>query len=154
MINFKHILLVVLLAGSMTGCGRPDDQARLNDGSDELIRTIRSNSDFQQQVVASSEPVLVDFWAVWCPPCVAMNPVIKSVAARYAGSLGVAKVNVDDNRDLSAEYNIESIPTFMIFHKGKVVAQRIGGMGGEAFETWIREQLSLAGVEIEPSAAL
>ncbi len=83
-----------------------------------------------------------------------MNPVIKSVAARYAGSLGVAKVNVDDNRDLSAEYNIESIPTFMIFHKGKVVAQRIGGMGGEAFETWIREQLSLAGVKIEPSAAL
>lgn len=78
--------------------------------------------NFKKEVLESAEPVLVDFWASWCPPCRAMNPTIEALANQYK----VAKVNIDTNQPLAARYNVTSIPAFFIFKGGKVVAQHVG----------------------------
>src|SRR5829696_6940961 len=73
--------------------------------------------NWKREVIQSAEPVLVDFWATWCPPCRSMNPVIESLARDFK----VCQVNVDNNQPLAAHYNVSSIPALFIFHGGKVV---------------------------------
>jgi thioredoxin 1 len=77
---------------------------------------------WKQEVLQSAEPVLVDFWASWCPPCRAMNPVIESLARDYK----VCKVNVDTNQELASRYGVSSIPTLLVFKDGRVVARHLG----------------------------
>lgn len=142
MIKFLPILAALGIAVIFSSCG---PKVAAIDGP---VRIVSSGSDFEQMVVKSAEPVVVDFWATWCPPCRKMSPVISATAKRYEGSLGVAKVDVDQNQDLAASFKIESIPTFMIFHQGKVVAQLVGGMSEEKFDQWVRDQLAAAGVNL------
>ena len=78
--------------------------------------------NWKREVLESTEPVLVDFWASWCPPCRAMNPVIESLARDYK----VCKVNLDTNQALAARYNVSSIPVLMIFKDGEVAAHHLG----------------------------
>lgn len=78
--------------------------------------------NWKKEVLEANEPVLVDFWATWCPPCRAMNPVIDNLARDFK----VCKVNVDTNQELAAHYGISSIPAFLIFKDGKVAAQQVG----------------------------
>lgn len=85
-----------------------------------------SDSDFKQQVLESTEPVLVDFWATWCAPCRAIAPVVEELASRHKGKLKVAKVNIDDNQDTPQQYGIRSIPTLLVFKGGQVVDQIVG----------------------------
>jgi thioredoxin 1 len=85
-----------------------------------------SDQDFEQQVLKSDQPVLVDFWAEWCGPCRALGPVIESLAGQYAGKAIVAKVDVDANQLVAAKYGIRSIPTVMLFHKGEIVDTFVG----------------------------
>ena len=85
-----------------------------------------NDADFDAQVLQSSEPVLVDFWAEWCGPCKAIAPVLDEIASSYAGRLKVAKVNVDHNQKTPRNYNIRGIPTLMLFKDGKVQATQIG----------------------------
>jgi thioredoxin 1 len=85
-----------------------------------------SDATFDQEVLKSEQPVLVDFWAVWCGPCKALGPIVEGVAASYAGKLKVAKVNVDQNGNTASHYGIRSIPSLLFFKDGKVADQLVG----------------------------
>jgi thioredoxin 1 len=87
-----------------------------------------SDDQFDEQVLKSSEPVLVDFWAEWCGPCKMIAPILDDVATSYAGKLKVAKVNIDHNQKTPRNYNVRGIPTLMIFKDGKVQATQIGAV--------------------------
>ncbi len=87
-----------------------------------------SDDQFDEQVLKSSEPVLVDFWAEWCGPCKMIAPILDEVATSYAGKLKVAKVNIDQNQKTPRSYNVRGIPTLMIFKDGKVQATQIGAV--------------------------
>jgi thioredoxin 1 len=78
--------------------------------------------------VASATPTLVDFWAPWCGPCKAIAPILEDLATEMAGKLAIAKVNVDDNGDLAAQFGVRAIPTLLLFKNGAVVEQFVGMM--------------------------
>jgi thioredoxin 1 len=85
-----------------------------------------TEQNWENEVLGSSQPVLVDFWAPWCAPCRQLAPTIEAMADEYAGRLRVGKLNVDDHSAIAARYGIRSIPTVLVFKGGKVVEQRIG----------------------------
>jgi thioredoxin 1 len=88
-----------------------------------------TDATFDQDVLRSDVPVLVDFWAEWCGPCRMMAPTIDAVAKDYAGKLKVGKVDVDANGNTAMRYNIRGIPTLLLFKDGRVVEQRVGAVG-------------------------
>ncbi|RAC97547.1 thioredoxin, partial [Burkholderia multivorans] len=83
---------------------------------------------FDEVVLQSDVPVLVDFWAAWCGPCRAIAPVLDQIAAEQDGKLLIAKLNVDENPDIASRYNISSIPAMKVFDKGEIVREIIGAM--------------------------
>ena len=87
-----------------------------------------TDSNFQNEVLQSDKPVLLDFWAEWCGPCKMVAPVVEELAKEYDGKLKVGKVDVDSNQQTSMQYGIRSIPTLLIFKGGKVVDQLIGAV--------------------------
>ncbi len=87
-----------------------------------------TDSNFQQEVLSSDRPVLVDFWAEWCGPCKMIAPIVEELANEYDGKLKVGKVDVDSNQQVSMQFGVRSIPTLLIFKSGKVVEQVIGAV--------------------------
>jgi thioredoxin 1 len=87
-----------------------------------------SDSSFQQDVLKSNVPVLLDFWAEWCGPCKMIAPILDQIAAEYAGKVLVAKMNVDESPRTPTKYSVRSIPTLMLFKNGTVVDQKIGAV--------------------------
>jgi len=85
-----------------------------------------SEKDFETEVLQSAQPVLIDFWAPWCGPCRMITPIVEQLAGENAGSIKVAKINVDDSPNIAASYGVNSIPTIMIFKNGEVVDRFVG----------------------------
>lgn len=93
-----------------------------------------SDVNFKQEVLNAEELVLVDFWAPWCGPCRMVGPILEEISREKAGKVKVVKVNVDENPNLSSEYNVMSIPTMIIFKKGQAVEEFVGAMPKAAIE--------------------
>jgi len=93
----------------------------------EQIKNV-SDASFDADVIKSSQPVLVDYWAAWCGPCKMIAPILEEVASEYAGRLTVAKLNVDENQDTAAKYGIRGIPTLMLFKDGQAAATKVGAL--------------------------
>ena len=101
-----------------------------------------TQKNFEAEVMKSNIPVLVDYWASWCGPCRMVAPIVDEIAKDLAGKLKVGKVNVDDEQDLAAKFNIMSIPTLLVFKKGEPVEQIVGAMSKDQLLAKIKPHLS------------
>jgi thioredoxin 1 len=100
-----------------------------------------TDANFQDSVLKSDTPVLVDFWAEWCGPCKMIAPILDEVSKTYDGKLRVAKMNVDENRDVPAKYGIRGIPTLMLFKNGELAATKVGALSKAQLTAFIDSHL-------------
>jgi thioredoxin 1 len=106
----------------------------------DMIKSV-SDETFEAEVLASPLPVLVDYWAEWCGPCRMIGPMVDESAVSYAGRLGVAKINVDDNPKVPSQYHVRGIPTLMLFKDGKPVATQVGALSKAQLTAFIEANL-------------
>ena len=106
----------------------------------DLIQHV-TDATFDRDVLQSGTPVLVDFWAEWCGPCRMIAPILDEVAQAYQGRLVVAKINVDENRDIPARYGIRGIPTLMLFKGGQLAATKVGALSKAQLTAFVEPYL-------------
>jgi thioredoxin 1 len=109
--------------------------------SSELIKHI-TDASFDADVLKSETPVLVDYWAEWCGPCKMIAPILDETAKELGGKLQIAKLNVDENRDIPAKFGIRGIPTLMLFKDGQLAATKVGAMSKAQLTAFIDQQLA------------
>jgi thioredoxin 1 len=111
----------------------------VNFAKEMAMATVKINSsNFQSDVLQSSEPVVVDFWAEWCGPCKMIAPALEEIATEMAGQIKVAKINVDENPELAAQFGIRSIPTLLMFKDGQVASNMVGAAPKNRLSDWIK----------------
>ena len=108
--------------------------------ANELIKHT-TDATFDADVLKSPTPVLVDYWAEWCGPCKMIAPILDDVATSYAGKLQIAKMNVDENREIPAKFGIRGIPTLMLFKNGELAATKVGALSKSQLTAFIDQQL-------------
>lgn len=96
-----------------------------------------SDADFENEVLKSDEPVMVDFWAEWCGPCKALSPIVDEVANEVSGKVKVVKINIDENPNAPTKYGVRGIPTLMVFKGGELVDTKVGGMSKTQLNEWL-----------------
>ena len=107
----------------------------------ELIKHV-SDASFEADVLQPGTPVLVDYWAEWCGPCKMIAPILDEVAGAYQGKLQIAKMNVDENREIPAQFGIRGIPTLMLFKNGQLAATKVGAMSKAQLTAFIDQQVA------------
>jgi thioredoxin 1 len=106
----------------------------------DLIKHV-SDASFEVDVLQATKPVLVDYWAEWCGPCKMIAPILDEMATTYGDKLQIAKMNVDENRDVPGKFGIRGIPTLMIFKDGQLAATKVGAMSKSQLAAFIDQQL-------------
>jgi thioredoxin 1 len=106
----------------------------------DLIKHV-SDASFEVDVLQATKPVLVDYWAEWCGPCKMIAPILDEMATTYGDKLQIAKMNVDENRDVPGKFGIRGIPTLMIFKGGQLAATKVGAMSKSQLAAFIDQQL-------------
>jgi thioredoxin 1 len=97
-----------------------------------------TDATFDQDVLGSSEPVVVDFWAEWCGPCRLISPALEEIATEMDGKVKIAKLNVDENPDITIRYGVRSIPTLIMFKNGEPTAMKVGAAPKGSLSDWIK----------------
>jgi len=100
-----------------------------------------SDANFESEVLQSSEPVLVDFWAEWCGPCKMLSPIVDEVSTDLQGRVKVVKVNIDENPHTPTKYGVRGIPTLMLFKGGTLAATKVGALPKAQLMQWVESQL-------------
>lgn len=100
-----------------------------------------NSADFDEHVIKSDIPVLVDYWAEWCGPCKLIGPILEDIAGDYEGKVKIAKVNVDENQDVAQTYGIRGIPTLMLFKNGNVEATKMGAVSKSQLAAFLDQNL-------------
>ncbi len=108
------------------------------------VTKVSDTKTWETDVIQSSLPVFVDFWAEWCGPCRMVSPVVEELATEYEGKVNFVKVNVDEANELASKYNVFSIPTLAIINKGKIVSQQVGAASKESYKNMIDKALENA----------
>ncbi|MFM7697522.1 MAG: thioredoxin TrxA [Limnohabitans sp.] len=109
--------------------------------ANQLIKHI-TDDNFEHIVIESKDTVLVDFWAEWCGPCKMIAPVLDEAANTFEGKLKIAKMNVDENREIPAKFGIRGIPTLMLFKDGQLAATKVGAMSKSQLNEFLQQQLA------------
>jgi thioredoxin 1 len=104
----------------------------------QIAKTVTDQS-FEEDVLKSSQPVLVDYWAEWCGPCKMIGPIVEESAAKYADRLTVAKLNIDENPSSPSRYHVRGIPTLMLFKDGQPVATHVGSLSKGQLQAFIEK---------------
>ncbi len=104
-----------------------------------IIQT--SDATFEQDVLKSDKPVVVDFWAEWCGPCKAIAPILEELAGEMGDQIQVAKVNIDDNPLTPTKYGVRGIPTLMLFKNGEIAATKVGNLPKSKLYEWVQESI-------------
>ncbi|HEY8351262.1 MAG TPA: thioredoxin [Sphingomonadales bacterium] len=107
-----------------------------------MATTAVTDANFEAEVLKSSGPVLVDFWAEWCGPCRQIGPALEQISDEMSGEIKVVKVNVDENPTAPAQYGVRSIPTMIIFKDGRPLATKIGALPKSALVDWIKKSIA------------
>jgi thioredoxin 1 len=107
----------------------------------ENVLQVNSNN-WESEVLKSEKPVFVDFWAEWCGPCRMVGPVVEQIAQSHSDKIKVVKLNVDENQDIAMKYGIQSIPSLMVFNKGKEVNRTVGAAPKETYLRFINDSIS------------
>ncbi len=107
--------------------------------SDSIV--FLTDESFQNEVIESAEPVLVDYWAEWCGPCKMIAPILTEIASEYQGRIKVAKLNIDENPQTPPKYGIRGIPTLMLFKNGNVEATKVGALSKSQLTAFIDTNL-------------
>ena len=100
-----------------------------------------TDASFDTDVLGSSKPVLVDFWAEWCGPCRQISPALEELSKELGGKISVVKLNIDENPNVPSKYGVRGIPTLMIFKDGQVAATKIGAMPKQKIKEWIESTI-------------
>ena len=106
----------------------------------EAIKHITDDS-FDSDVVKSTKPVLLDFWAEWCGPCKMIAPILEEVAKEYGDKIQIAKINVDENQEIPAKFGIRGIPTLILFKNGEIAAQKVGALAKSQLTAFLDSHL-------------
>ncbi len=107
-----------------------------------MSETVLNDQNFEEEVLKSKVPVLVDFWAPWCGPCQMMGPIIEELAKEFAiDKIKIGKLNVDENQVVAGKYQVMSIPTFLVFKNGEMVDQMVGGIPKDRLKSMIERHI-------------